>query len=280
MRLDFNNLFAVLKKVNIYKFFLINLLLAPNLFLKSLRWRYILKFQSICYSMRDAFLVYLSGIYAGMITPGRLGETIKALYLKNDKCVPFGQGLATIVIDRFCDLYFLLLVGLFGVGIYSPFSNNWLFLILISFLLIGAPYIATRQQLIARLVPSRKLKFHFEEFYNAIKKINIKYGIILAVITLVSYLIFFVHCYWLMLLVVPGILFFTVMFFVSITALISVLPITLAGIGTREAGLIYLFSLIGRSAEEAVCVSFLIFVSFHINTAILGLISWYIKSYN
>lgn len=287
-RLDFNNLFAVLKKVNIYKFFMINLLLAPNLFLKSLRWKYILKFQSICYSVKDAFLVYLSGIYAGMVTPGRLGEAVKALYLKNDKSVPFGKGLATIVIDRLCDLYFLLLVGLFGIAIYCQFFNSWLFLISIIFLFFGAPYMLTRQGLIAKVTSlftnagyfkkySHKFKFHFEEFYAVIKAININLVIILTVVTLFSYLIYYWHSYLLFLLVAPDISFLTVMFFVSITALISALPITMIGIGAREASLIYLFSLIGRSAEEAVCISLLIFVSFHVNTAILGLISWYIK---
>lgn len=288
IRLDFNNLYAALKKVDVYKFLMINLLLIPTLFLKSLRWRYILKFQSICYSMKDTFLVYLSGIYAGMVTPGRLGEAARALYLKNDRNVPFGQGFATIVIDRLCDLYFLLLVGLFGIAIYCHFFNNWFLLIIMIFLLAGVPYILMRQELIIKLASifanigyfkkySLKLKFHSEEFCNTVKAININLVIILAVITLSSYLIHFWQCYLLFLLVAQDISFLTVMFFVSITALVSILPITLIGIGTREASLIYLFSLIGRSAEEAVCVSLLIFVSFHVNTAILGLISWYIK---
>lgn len=288
VRLDFNNLFSVLKKINIYKFFLVNLLLIPNLFLKSFRWKYILKFQSICYSIKDAFLAYLSGIYAGMITPGRLGETVKAVYLKNDRNVPFGRGLATILIDRFCDLYFLLLVGLFGIATYHNFFNSWFFFLPVIFLFFGVPYILTRQGLITRLASifanggyfekySHKFKFHFEEFYATIKVININLVIILAAITLASYLIYFWQCYLLFLLVVYGIPFFTVMFFVSITALVTTLPVTFIGIGTREASLIYLFSMIGRSKEEAVCVSFLIFISFHINTAILGLFSWYIK---
>lgn len=288
MRLDFNNLYAVLKKVNIYKFLIINLLLTPNLLLKSLRWKYILKFQSIYYSVKDAFLVYLSGIYAGLVTPGRLGEAARALYLKNDRNVPFGQGLATVVIDRLCDLYFLLLVGLFGIVIYCHFFNNWFFLGIMFFLFVALPYIVMRQGVIVKLASifadisyfkkyGLKLKFHSEGFYNTIKAININLVIVLAIITLFSYLIHFWQCYLLFLLAGQDISFLTVMFFVSITTLVSMVPITLIGIGTREASLIYLFSLVGRSAEEAVCVSFLIFVSFHVNTAVLGLISWYIK---
>lgn len=286
-RLDFYKLFNNLSKVNMLAFFLINLLTVPVIFLKSLRWKYILQFQSIYYSLKDTFLLYLSGIYAGLVTPGRLGEAFKALYLRKEKNVAIGRGLATIFIDRGCDLYLLLSLGLFGIWKFCLVVNNWLIFPIIILLLIWTPFILINKKLTTRLARGLqnirlykeykvRLKFHYEEFYSAIKKLNIGRVLLLFGITLSSGLLYLWQCYWLISLTGLKVSFPTVIFFIPIVNLVNLVPITVMGIGTREATLIYLFSLIGLSAEEAVAVSFLIFVSFYVLPGIITFFGWHI----
>ncbi|UCB57008.1 MAG: flippase-like domain-containing protein [Candidatus Omnitrophota bacterium] len=287
-RLDFNRLFSNLSKVNLAAFFLINLLIVPVIFLKSLRWRYILQFQSIYYSIKDIFLIYLSGIYAGLATPGRLGEAFKALYLRNEKNVSLGRGLATVFIDRLCDLYLLLAIGLFGIWKLCLGVNNWFTFTVIIFLLIIAPFVLVHKKSIIGLARylqninlfkkyKYRLKFHYEEFSGSIKEMNIGRALLLIGITLSSALLYFWQCYWLISLLGLKIPFLTVVLFISILNLVNLLPITVMGIGTREVTLIYLFSLIGLSAEEATAASFLLFVSFYLLTGIIAFFGWHVK---
>ena len=66
----------------------------------------------------------------------------------------------------------------------------------------------------------------------------------------------------------------------AITNLISFIPITISGLGTREAMLIFLFSLLGLSSEHAVTYSLLVFSVFYIGGALFGLVAWMINPMN
>jgi uncharacterized membrane protein YbhN (UPF0104 family) len=48
----------------------------------------------------------------------------------------------------------------------------------------------------------------------------------------------------------------------AISNLISFIPISISGLGTRDATLIYLFSLIDLTPELAVSYAFLVFITF------------------
>ena len=91
--------------------------------LKAYRWNYLKKRQKMRFSLKDSFLMYLSSLYLGIITPGRVGEFSKILYLKKK-----GHGMAkssvSVVIDRLGDLIFLVLVGIGGMFFFSGIYNK------------------------------------------------------------------------------------------------------------------------------------------------------------
>ena len=63
-------------------------------------------YSEIKYSLKDSFLMYCSGLYLGVVTPGRMGEIAKALYLKKDG-YSMGKSLVGAVLDRLADFIFL-----------------------------------------------------------------------------------------------------------------------------------------------------------------------------
>jgi uncharacterized protein (TIRG00374 family) len=75
--------------------------------------------------------------------------------------------------------------------------------------------------------------------------------IITFFITILSYNIFFFQNYLLAHAIHLEISFFSIAPIISITMLIGYIPISIGGLGTREAILILLFQQIGHSAEEA-----------------------------
>src|SRR3989338_2414453 len=115
LRIDFYKLIAQLSRLNILSFVIINVLLLPSISLKAYRWKYLLRMQGIEYPWKDSFLSYLGGIFAAIITPGRIGEVIKAVYLRKDKNLPIPEGLASVFLDRLLDLLVLFYLGSAGM---------------------------------------------------------------------------------------------------------------------------------------------------------------------
>ena len=287
-KIDLAKSISIFTKLDIFFFICIVLLNIPLIFLKSFRWNQLLKEQSIQYNLNDSFLVYLSSIYAGIITPGRLGEFVKALYLKSDKGVSLSKGMSSVFVDRLLDMYLLIILGIVGVwqlGIFGEVTNVSLILIIT---IVLAPLILLNERLMSRLLSSlyylaiiKKVKSNidekFDDFYEAINQL-INYKLIITVfLTCVSYLIFFIQCYLIAIALGISINFITITFFMAISNLISFIPISISGLGTRDVTLIYLFSLIGLKAELAVSYAFLVFVIFFVCGGIMGGIAWWIK---
>lgn len=292
-RVDLQKIILQFSRFNLAVFILINLLILPGLFFRAYRWRHLLRLQGISYPVRDAFLSYIGGIYAGIVTPGRVGETIKALYLKHDKNVPFGEAMASIFIDRFFDFYLLVLLG--GIGFFHFLNVNnikyrififavIIFLLAIPLLLLNKVILERSAKLIYKSMISQADKNMFENqfkaFFSAVKKIITQHIYLPFFFTIAAYLFYFLQCYLLARLISIDISFMTIVSFVSISSLISILPITILGIGTREVSLVYLFSLLNFKAESALAYSFLLFFSFYVISGILAFLGWFVKGEN
>ena len=115
LNIDINQSINILFDLNIFYFLMAVLLNIPQLFLKSYRWRYLLKQQGILYSPIESFLIYMSSLYIGFITPGRIGEFVKTIYLKSEKGLMLSKGFSSVLVDRLFDLYFLLILGFLGI---------------------------------------------------------------------------------------------------------------------------------------------------------------------
>lgn len=287
-RIDFKYAIATLKDINISLLIPVGLITLPQLFLKSLRWWYLLRMQGINYGILPSFITYAKGIYFGMITPGRSGELIKVMYLKNEKNVEVGEGFSGVLLDRFFDLYVLIIISMFSClkfSVRQPMA--WAFLIgaitFIPFVVIGIKVDRVRrffQKILDNFLLKKKgnfLKGHVESFYYGVKKVSFGSLLISFLLTLCAYSIFFIQCYFLSRLINLNLSFPNVIFISSIASLVAVLPISVLGIGTRDATIVYFFSKVNIAAASAIVYSFLMFFSFYIIGAVTGFLCWNIK---
>ena len=98
--------------------------------------------------------------------------------------------------------------------------------------------------------------------------------------TLLSTLVLFIQWYIIAKsLAIPISLFFTFAI-MSISRLFSFLPISFSGIGTRDAALIFLFSLLGLDNELAVAYSLLIFIIIYLFNGFFGFVTWLLRPIN
>ena len=287
-QIDLSSVGSVIAKVNLWYLALAIVLNLPVVFLKSWRWQSLLKTQGITYPLGQAFLAYFGGVYLGLATPGRLGDFARISYLTADKELPVGRALSSVVVDRVCDMYLLLLVGGYGLVVFSVLGNRTILAVIILVFLLTICLLLLNGRVGKRLMRmvyktrllrkfERRLDTSVDQFYSGLERLGKKELILPLLLTLAAYAIYFGQCYLLALsLALPLSLLFVAVC-MAVAVLMTMIPVSVAGIGTRDATLIALFSLQGVSAESALSYSLLVLFTFYICGAAMGAIAWQIK---
>ena len=285
-RLDFRALLIQFKHINLYLLFSAIVLNLPLLFIKSLRWKVFLDAQKLSISIKKAFSIYLSSLYIGFITPGRLGEIIKASYLKQNRVTSFSKGLSSAIMDRLLDLYLLILLGSFGVyylvkgrGVSLEFVFGLALVISLPIIILHPKFLNLFTRFIfGKLVPKKfrdKLNESIHEFSEGMKQIIQPILLSGICLTVFSYSLFFFQCYCVARSMGLPIGYFELALIMSIVNLVTFIPISISGLGTREASMIFLFKTIGLSTEVAVSFSFLVFFTSFLCGGFMGFIAWW-----
>lgn len=202
--------------------------------------------------------------------------------------VSLSKGMPSVLLDRLLDVYLLLILGIFGIwqfDILGKLSNLSCVLIII---VMSVPLILLNKELVGKFVGllynsvilkkfKDKIEGNFNDFYDGINRLTNPKLLFSAFLTCLSYLIFFIQCYLIVIAMGISIDFLTIILFMAISNLISFIPISISGLGTRDAILIYLFSLIDLKPELAVSYSFLVFITFFVCGGLMGAVAWWIK---
>ena len=288
-RLDLEATLATLAGVQ-WGYLLLALAASPLLFgLKAWRWQVLLKMQGIAYRFVDAFLAFMAGVFLGLVTPGRLGEMGKALYLKQDVDLPLSEGLASVLMDRLFDLYTILVLGSAGL-IWFRLLPPWTLAVIIAgtlgALLLPLALLSERladsgMRLVTALPYARRhqsqLAGAIARFQRALRPLLTPRLVVPLLLTLVAYALYFVQAKLLAIALGLDIDLPYLAVCLSIAGVITLLPISFAGLGTRDAILIALFLPLGVAPEEAVAFSILFFLVSYVAGGIIGGLAWQLR---
>ena len=283
LSLDTRQLKEVILNTRLSPFFIAIFLNVPHIFIKSLRWNILLRMQNIHYSLFKSFSIYMSGLFISFITPGRLGEFIKVLYLKSEKNINISLGLTTVIVDRLFDLALLIFLAILGTWQLGIINNLFIEILLSIIIIIIFFKILFDNRIVKKIFKllynfsfidknKKNINKGFQDFYAGIYLLNNLKLIYALVLTCFSYLILVIQAYLLTIAMQVEISFINVCFFMALSSSVTFIPISISGLGTRDAMLIYLFSIINISKENAVVFSLLIFITFYINGGFLGAI--------
>ncbi len=268
------------------------LLLYPGLIMiKAWRWHMLLDRQQINYDPATAFVVYNGSLGAGYVTPGRLGEFVKALYLRQDEGVPLGQALSSVLMDRLFDLYLLLMtacVGMIAFSVPRPLSTialAALFVGALAPLVVIIPGVTRRLTLLLiRVLPELgarryrpEIKRTLDSFRRGMEQLLDIRLLFPLLITVVAYAVFYLQCYLIAAALRLPLSYGYSAFCVSLASLLALLPISVSGLGVREATFLALLLPLGVTAELAVSYSLLILLVFNVFGGALGAIAWFGK---
>jgi len=287
-KVDTEQLIIAIRNIRTDLFIYAVILVIPVYLFKSMRWNFLMHMQGIKYSYLQALLAFTSSNFIGFITPGRMGEMAKAIYVRNDKKLPLASVIPSVLVDRLFDVYiliFITLLGFFKLSLFGDVDKLFYFGI---FLIMLLPLIAIKKSwtypLLLMISKSRffkkytnKIKDFGEAFFVEIQKmLNIRI-IIPLFLTIMAYFSLFFSGFMLIKAMNIDVTFSNVAIIISIGNVLSFIPISFSGIGTRDAAFVFIFGILGLASEDAIAFSVLILITFFVFGGLYGFICYSVK---
>ncbi|MFC2162077.1 YbhN family protein [Candidatus Altiarchaeota archaeon] len=268
------------------------LTVAAEVILRSARWKLLVDQYARDYTVGQSIHTLLMGVAFGAVTPARIGDIIKAFDVR-DHGVELKRAVSIEVVDRLLDMFYLFLSAFVGyiflMMVYLGGQVNGILValiacafILFSLVLFHSSRISFILTPIHRfLVPDRfkgQSTQLFTVFQDTLGRVR-QPGLFIRLILLTG-------AWWTVLFIRPFILvkgmgldisplvFILVM---PVVAVIEVLPISLLGIGTRDVGLIAVFSLLSVPAELMIALSLMMLFLSILPQVFLGYFIAYMK---
>lgn len=283
-QIDLAKLLRVLADANAY---LIILAVAVSLimsFVQPARWNYLKKNQGINYRFKDSFLIYNGSFFFSAITPGHLGDLIKATYLKKDG-YSIGKSLVSVILDRLADVSFLFLVGYLSMFFFAKFFIKYIILLSCLILIVATVAYFFNRKKLPKIIVGKILKFiipakyqkswHLscQDFINGFKAYPLKIYLNLFLITVANWLLYYLAFFLMAKSIGVNVPLIFLSMSITIATLATLIPISIAGLGTRDAVLLLLLSLFKVSPEKIIGLSVL-YLLLLLATVTLGFVCW------
>jgi len=246
-KIDFYSVMEVLSHANIFYLFISLLLLFVIILIIAKRWQIILVTLGYNFQYKECFSLIMGAFPLTSITPSKSGDVIKAYYLKD--IIPASKTVGSVITERMFDVLTLVLFSLIGMTFCKKYELAGVaFIILVCilaiFLLARAgfdfrlPIKSSWNEKIQNTILSTKLLTKDKKAFSII----FSYSLLIWFISIVQTVMFF----YALGINVP--LLFTIAN-IPIVIFIGLVPVTLGGMGTRDAAIIFLFSGYATSSQ-------------------------------
>jgi uncharacterized protein (TIRG00374 family) len=233
-----------------------------NYLLRFARWQIYLDALGISIGYRKSFQIFMAGL-AMTVTPGKVGEAVKAYFLKREGEDRWSEGLSVVFAERLTDLMGVVILVAMGlsvlpVGRVSVLLGGGVCLFLV--LVLVRPVLFRRMVRYLSKVPAmRRPSEKLSEMYESIRRLMVPRMMLLAL--LISCLAWFAECLVLHFSLVAirselGGLQATFVYALSTLAgALSILP---GGLVVTEGSMAGLLLLSGLERSQAVSVTFIV----------------------
>ncbi len=285
IRVDLRQVFGIIASADFPRLGLVVALCFPLFYLRSLRWRQLLLSEGIVIKPLLAFRVYMAANFFGAVTPGHLGEFIKVWYVKRYTSMSKSRSMASVLTDRLMDLWVIFILGFVGMW-WLNLLDRLSAITLVAAALVALAPLLTLHAGVVRWGVGLMFRFTFlKRFTNEAERMQqeftegvlqlVKPRLLLGILfTILAYGIYFVQCEDIAFAIDVPLDFWVLGMIIPITIFVTMLPISPAGLGTREAAIIYLFGLQAVGQEAALSFSLLMFVVFNLAMGLIGYAFW------
>jgi glycosyltransferase 2 family protein len=258
------------------------ILTIPLLIIRNAAWQIVLREQHIHIGFFQSLKIYLIGIFYGSFTPGYVGQLMRVPYLKEKTGEPYGKLFVNTVIETFVhtfSLYGMMIIGallvLSSLPSLFPITIAWILGVsLVALFFIKKDRgIKVFRVLIQYLVPrnvKNQLTAFVDSFYVDFPRFHIM--ILPYILGIITWVIVFTQEYMIVIALGLQIPFTAFLLLFPIANVAGFIPITFAGLGTRELTAIFIFSTLYQAPEEKILV--LSLVGFVITDIFMGFLGF------
>lgn len=287
-KIGLKNIVLSLSKANLYYMIAAFLFIIPIVFFQALKWYVIIKKQNICLSFFEAIKIQFICLFYGFVTPARIGTFIKINYLQKITH-NFGKSASSVVIERLFDMIAVLIFATLGSLVFIEniakglFSNIaiWMLSLLIFFVIFSFFLVSknvgkkTFKFLYEKLLPNNlkeKTRHGFDSFYDSIPKK--RFLLLPFLLTIITWFLIYTPNFFIAKSLNINIPYLTFILLLAIATIIAELPITISGLGVREAALITMLKFFNVEPSRVMSLSILSIMTL---TAIPALIGFFIS---
>ena len=285
VHMDWSSVKEALVRANLVLIAMAFLLNVPLLFLTAMRWRYLLTLQGYQLSKRATWIYYLGGLYLGFVTPGRIGDLGKGFFLRKAGIATLSRSLSSVVVDRLLDLYLLLLLATLGIMWRKPFPASFPVGLALLAVVVFFPFVFNFLSLprgwAKDMIQKRLLNWfpvsvrkEAEEFASGMRLLPVNNLFVALFFTVMAQAIFFQACWLIAVAYSIPISYLELVPIMAMTNLITFIPVSIAGLGTREAALLVFLNRPDITTEQIILYSLSVFFVFFAGGGLLGYLGW------
>jgi uncharacterized protein (TIRG00374 family) len=259
--IDFDLLLLSFTKFNLLLIPFLLLLSLGNYLVRYIKWNYYISILNIDLHKKDSLMIFMSGLLMS-VTPGKIGELLKAYLVKTVNKTPVSVTAPIIFAERATDFLSLTILALIGAYIYDYGRNAALIITIV--ILIGI-FILTNRKLFDSIMKFlSKIKFvekrieSIERLYHSTYTLLKIKPLIIAII--ISVLSWGFECYGYYLVInnfnntIDVSWSFFSYSFSTIVGAVSMLP---GGLGVTEGSFLLMLTSKGLSANDAAATTFI-----------------------
>ena len=238
-----------------------SLAVQPILFLAyiPLAYRYKILTNDSSLRIKDIYAGIILSFGMNIVLPGRIAELLKIIYLRKYGNLSISHGIAALFVERLSDLFTVILLGLIGVNIFLFNINTRIFgvaVILIVLVIIALPYLELHLVKLIGKLPWENIKiFTHNVFTHAVSIIRDGKIYTSFSIGAITWAFWFLSVYLFLKMIGVNNLGLggTLALFVA-TALGGAIPALPGGLGTFEAGAVFVLMKFGYTFEKSVAI--------------------------
>ncbi|HLC72626.1 MAG TPA: lysylphosphatidylglycerol synthase transmembrane domain-containing protein [Candidatus Nanoarchaeia archaeon] len=194
-------------------------------------------------SFAALFDAYLTSWGIGLLTPGKVGDVGFAYFLEREG-LPFGKGTAVLLLDSFTTILVLAVASGTGLWYFFGFQDVLLLLIVVGIVFLSLLLLLSFQvrALLIRILGKWAIYFRgFSKSASVLLRERPQILVFNFGITIVKWFLIFLNFYFGFKALGHVVPYFVILLVAPLARLVSMIPLTINGLGIRESVAVYLF---------------------------------------
>ncbi len=283
--IDVKSISAIIQRLNVEYVVPFVLLRFSTILLISFRLQCVLRKQNINHNIIGVFKLYFIGRFYSQFLPSQYGGDIVKAYIVSKNEQKKTPAFSSILFDRILGIasnfFLVFVVVLIFMDELSFLGSMRFFLVLVPVVFMVVLYLFNREttvNMVCRILKRfefREIGKKIEKFFRTVVSFKKDKKFLLTVFSLSLLMQIFNYLSFYTISQMTNLTVHWRYFFIfsPIIFMLTVLPVSLNGIGIRESGNIFFFATVGVTANQAFSYSLLIFFAFVIEGCIGGIIN-------